>query len=101
MQPKYFLITFSHNWADEMNLYGFKILDEDTKNKAFNHIKEKYSNGGDIQMGSNQESSFSSLNDIMRDYQIKEITLEEKNVLTKFFGTGFGHTGALDDYFWL
>lgn len=94
---KYYLCTFADNWADEMDLTGFVILNDVEKDIIVATIRKEYKHGGTIDIGSNEEVKvYDSLSEIMDTLDFKEITAVEYNAIKKAFGaTSFGEIGPL------
>lgn len=94
-----YLIKFSDNWADEMDVEGFVVLSEEDKNECFDFLKREYGEGGDVYFGTNQYKEYKSLEKILEQYDIDEISEDEAKLLENFFGKriyyGYGHIGPL------
>jgi hypothetical protein len=98
------LITWDTNWADEMDIAGFKIVTETEANE----FKEKLKNNKDwftICIGTNEDIEYGSGKDLLSELKFKKITEEEEIIIKKFFGDSFGHTDFMrvdewddDDY---
>lgn len=84
------LIKCKDNWADEMDLEGFSIMDSDawTKRKeSISNITESFT----ICVGTNEDIEYRNGNAFLRRLVVKEITDDEANVIIKYLGDSFGH----------
>jgi hypothetical protein len=82
---KYFLLTFSRNWADEFDVDGFKIVSEDEKAHLHELIAEHGNHEAHFWFGTNEGWEGDTLGDMFSSFKFTEITLEEKAVLEKLF----------------
>jgi len=119
------LITFDKNYADEFDVSGFDIWDEE---RWFNHLKNAevffaereakhdaqeearrigtsqpayfYKRDLNIEryFGTNEAVQFRNFNDYQESFSVKEISTEEEAVIRKFFPQNrhFGHFLALE-----
>jgi hypothetical protein len=86
----YTLVTWSTNWADEMDIEGFKIFKKEDWDKYKAHvalIKHPF----DICIGTNEEIDYLNGKQLLSDLTIQHITEAEFDVINKLFGTSFGH----------
>lgn len=84
------LIKHSANWADEIDLEGFTIMDSD----AWEKRKEKIANINEsftVYVGTNEDIEYRNGNAFLRTLTVKEITDAEFGFLNTNFGTEFGH----------
>lgn len=91
------LVTWKDNWADEMDVEGFKIYDEaDWKSyeAEMKAVEKKF----DICIGSNEEIEFDCGQDLLNTLTVKKISDDEAKTVTKLFGTDFGFTQFADVY---
>lgn len=93
----YYLVKFEDNWADEMNIYGFKLF----KNDEFEILQKKISSiTGSIVIGfgTNQDNEYDDYNDLLNCFEIIPISLEKYNLLMELFPYGeFGETSVFDN----
>lgn len=94
---KYYLCTFADNWAGEIDLTGFVIINEMEKDILMATLRKEYKHGATIEFGSNEEEKiYDSLSEIIDTLDFKEITAVEYNAIKKAFGTtSFGEIGPL------
>lgn len=80
------LVKYDSNWADEMDIDGFKVLTNEQWEKYQQdfkkHFKEEcYS----YYVGTNEEIEYSDFDEFISDFKASEITNEEAAVLEKLF----------------
>lgn len=86
----YTLVTWSTNWADEMDIEGFKIFKKEDWDKFKAHvslIKHPF----DICIGTNEEIDYSNGKQLLAELLAKDITNDEYLTINKLFGTSFGY----------
>lgn len=89
---KYLLISFTDNWADEMDSRGFSAATEaDFENWKNQELPEYNQHGFELYAGNNESIKYSSLEDYLKTIRTKEITKEQYEVLTNLFGVGITH----------
>jgi len=90
-----YLITYSDNWADEMDIEGFGICESDSKlniDEYLSDFKHGFKIAGSFIycIGTNEEIEYDSFEDFKSKFTIKEITDEQYKVLYKLnIPTGF------------
>lgn len=92
---KYYLLTFSGNYADEFDLNEFTTMSGETVINFVEYLKS-YEEYFEVCFGTNEELSFDDGNDLLNQIDVKEITEEEFDVINKLFGGGFGDAGVFD-----
>lgn len=98
------LVEYKINYADEFDVYGFKIADEKWI-KAYDEIVEKSKkiNVFDFleinhYFGSNEEIIFNNLRELQQAYTFTQITTEVATQLTELFKTmSYGRYGMFFD----
>lgn len=96
-----YFVKVSANWADEMDVYGCCII----SNEEFEKVKaevERYFKKQDeltVGIGSNEELTFDSADEVMSCYEVKEISDEEERVLTSLGLDNFGELIVFSPYF--
>lgn len=114
---KYYLLNFTDNYADEFDVYGFKVLTEEeylkqkeSSEKAFELRLEAAKNSKygpndcvEIGFGTNESVEFYSFENYMDSIKVMEINEDEYNVLAKLFKSygnrvsyGFDHFFPLE-----
>lgn len=79
---QYILIRQHDNWADEMDIEGVLITDQDTWNQYLTKIQWPAT----VCIGTNEEIEYDNIKGFLRSITIKSITSEDLTVLTKLFG---------------
>lgn len=88
MNKKYYLLEYSDNWADEMDVEGIYVMNEKELqefNGAIEVVKENFRNGREFYfyVGTNEEIEYSSERELSSSYNVFEISSEEVEVLAK------------------
>lgn len=100
----FFLVEFNRNWADECDVYGFRVIDDATK-KLMDDTVEKYGkNRTSFYFGTNEGWDGDTLSDIFDSYKFTEISVEQRNVLAELFPScigfyGYGYIPDIENYF--
>jgi len=87
---KYYLFKYHDNWADEIDIDGYAIMNEKKKNKfekSINHIKEN-NTGIYFYIGTNEEIDHATIPDDLYDFV--EISSDEYKTLKKLNITTMG-----------
>lgn len=93
------LVKFESNWADEMDVVGFKLMTElewnDFKEAArFILGKEPFT----FYVGTNEEITWETYDDFIKSLKVKNITDEEESLIDKlFFKKGWKQFGTFPD----
>ena len=93
------LLRYSDNWADEMDLDSFAIVDE--KDDIYkNYLKaSEYADNVEnedeedslcICVGSNEEVYYDSVSALLNAIEVTDITDEEAKVISKYLGEDYG-----------
>lgn len=89
---KQFLIKTSTNWADEIDLHGWLILDENDLAAAKQKLQPMTDDDftAELYVGTNEEIEVDA-DDVLNELNSAiELTPEEAHTLTKFFGLSYG-----------
>lgn len=78
------LVIFSHNWADEFDVYGFSVYDKDKWESLLKSFKE-YEDFNGFYFGTNEGWEKEEKNDIISGYKVIDITDEDEKILHKLF----------------
>ena len=87
-----FLIKTSTNWADEIDLHGWLILDENDLAAAKQKLQPMIDDDfiAELYAGTNEEIKVDA-DDVLDELNSAiELTPEEAHTLTKFFGLSYG-----------
>lgn len=106
---KQYLVKTSTNWADEMPLDGFIILDEKELDKATKEMAELAADSFDaeVSVGTNEEIDVKASEVLAELNSAIELTPEEYENISRLIGTRYGFSlyyglkncCALDDYY--
>lgn len=109
---KYYLLNFTDNYADEFDVYGFKVLTEEEYKKGKIDSEEAFrlrmedtraNHRGDksvqISFGTNEWVEYYRFEDYLKSFKVTEISEDEYNVLAKLFGKYGNKVSYGFDYF--
>jgi len=95
------LIKFDENWADEMDVSGFKLFkSEQDWQKAIKEFKDEREIEDDedccfsIYFGTNEENEYESFSEFLNCFEVTTVSDAEVSVLEKLFPKidyGYGH----------
>ena len=98
----YFLVKFEDNYADEFDVYGFRIMNEKELMKFTNDIRKLKKFPLEIYFGTNEALIFESQKDCMAGFKMLPITKDEMSSLKKLFPNaekwGYGFFPSFEDY---
>lgn len=89
----YVLVVFEDNWADEMDLEGFKVVRKSEWEQTvaeFREEKEDSKYGIEFCFGTNEYNEYDSVDDALACFTVTEMTDECAKLLQKLFPSGFG-----------
>lgn len=92
------LIIGRNNWADEIDLAFFIVLDSDEWEELKKNTQKSFKQNGSITIyiGTNEEIEFDSYDQWLRQFKVKEISEDEAKFLRTHFeqdwGFGAGHS---------
>jgi hypothetical protein len=87
------LVKWSGNWADEMNVEGFVIMD-DSEWKEYQETAKKVNSPFSISVGTNEDIEYPNGTALLENIKAKKLTTDEAKTIVKFFGEYGGQ-----DYF--
>jgi hypothetical protein len=101
--PKTFhLVKYNDNWADEMDLDGFRLMERIEYKEFVKDIKAIKSFPLEVYFGTNQFVIFESVEDIMKSLKFETVTEDEFALLTALFPQaarwGYGMFPEFEDY---
>jgi hypothetical protein len=96
------LVKFDENWADEMDVSGFKLFkSQKAWDKAIKEFKEEKEIEDDddccfsVYFGTNEENEYESMSEFLDLFEVIELSNEQANVIDSLFPeascSGFGH----------
>jgi hypothetical protein len=79
------LVTFHDNWADEMDIEGYRIFSEDDWKNYRKYAKKEFEENGEYTyyVGTNEDINYNSYEDFMGNFEVKTISKEQVDVLEK------------------
>jgi hypothetical protein len=83
---KYYLVTYTDNWADEIDVSGHMIMSDKDYKEFCKAAKEVFKSDGEFTyyVGTNQDITYYSYADFMETMHKRVITEAEIKVLEKF-----------------
>lgn len=94
---KYYLLELNACWADEFDVKGISLFDEETL-EDFHKILDKTSFPKYIGFGTNEDLHYYSKQDVLGDITIREIPKEAFDIIDKYVGD-FGTLTPMDLYY--
>jgi hypothetical protein len=89
------IVYWSTNWADEMDIEGWAIMEEEDWKKYKKDVR-LIKNGFSLFVGTNEEIEYSSGSALLKELHSKKISVDEYKVLMKIIGEEeFGHCDFL------
>lgn len=95
-----YIVRYSGNWADEMDLEGFSLMDGEELNKYIETAKKFFATGDtySFYVGTNEEVEYESLEDFLNDFTATAICDADHAVFQEHMaGIGFFPDGP--EYF--
>lgn len=91
---KQYLVKFEDNWADEFDVQGFQIMNQEELDSYFNAIDNYgYFMPGEREIfyfGTNQSLGWDSKEDFLSCLTITEISEEQANTIKELLSTNYG-----------
>jgi hypothetical protein len=87
------LVKYEDNWADEIDLKGFKLFTDDRWQEFQDAVPDKRFTR---YVGSNQDIEYDGKKDFLSRFSVQEIEESDYQVLKKFFPHGEGEFPDLD-----
>lgn len=92
---KNYIVIESANYADEFDIEGFKIMQENSKGDILDELLEGRSFPMRCCFGTNKYINYETKDDVSDAISITEIPDEDLKVIRKYFGDSFGLTALL------
>ena len=96
----FYILKYIDNWADEMDIESFIILNEEDKVKYYDKAVEnldKLNNKLVICLGTNEEIIFGKSSDFIKTLKIEKISKMEADTIIRYIGEKFGPSDILWD----
>lgn len=87
------LVKYEDNWADEMDIYGFHILTDETWEKflaLINRVKDLPDFQLNIGVGSNEDIDYDSVEDLLNVLTATDISDKDAEVIKNNFNLPYG-----------
>lgn len=100
----YVLVSWEDNWADEMDVSGFKVFSKSEWNVLKTNINNIQS-PMTFSIGTNEEIDYKNGSDLLKKFKVKDVSVIEYATLTKFFNVRgvirYGENSVFDnvDYY--
>ena len=95
---KRFLIKTDYDYADEFDVSGFRIVNEDVMKEITKKIDNEKNYPMTCSFGTNEELEFIDSDDVKHGLTITEISEEEEDIIVKLFGPGFGFVPSFEEF---
>jgi len=81
------LIRFEGNWADEMELFGFEIMEEEVWRAHLKRVRKFLEDGGPYEkcVGSNENIEYTNYDEYVSHFTGSRLTDMESQTIEKFF----------------
>jgi len=80
-----YLLTYSGNWNDEINVDGFIIIDSDKKDSIIK-LLENYDETIYISNGGDDETEYENGKELLEEITFEKITKDEIKIIERYFG---------------
>ncbi len=84
-EPDFWLVKYKDNWADEMDLDGFRVMDKKELDEFVKNIGALKNFPFEVYFGTNQGVEFESVKDIMKAFKFVPLTTFDMQCLKQFF----------------
>jgi len=82
---KNFIMFYSGNWNDEIDVDGFVLLNK-TQMTYITKFLKKFKEPISITLGFGDDIEYENGKELLDEISFQEITIEESNIIQKFFG---------------
>jgi len=80
-----YLLTYSGNWNDEINVDGFIIIDNNKKNNII-ELLENYDETIYISNSGDDETEYENGKELLEEITFEKITKDEIKIIERYFG---------------
>jgi hypothetical protein len=88
------LLQWDSNWADEMDIYGFSVMDKQEWEEYAKYLLDR-KEGFTFYIGSNEEIEYENGRELLDEITVTEISEREAATVDKLFGGEGGFTDFL------
>jgi len=92
------IITWSDNWADEMDIEGFVITNLDEAKEWYESMKN-YNENFEICIGTNEEIYYQNGEEFIKTITLRKLSEENFSILNETIGDKFGHTSFYQKFY--
>jgi hypothetical protein len=85
------LVKWNSNWADEMDISGYSIMDKEEWNDLKDTLRKKTA-PFTIGVGTNEEIDYENGKELLEELEATPISKEEEDVIVRLIGGEFGFT---------
>lgn len=96
MKENYVLVKWADNWADEMDLEGFRIFAESDW-AEFKTKLSAYTDEFTICVGTNEDIDYSNGTDLLKKMKVHKLSESDYATISRIFGDGYGEQSAFDN----
>ena len=86
MKNENYLLTYSGNWGDEIDVDGFIIIDNNYKNYITNYLTN-YLYPIQVDIGFNESVDYDNGEELLQEITFQKITKNELKTIEKFFNS--------------
>lgn len=90
----YYLIIFKDNWADEFDVEGFYIVNEEEKDTMMSCLDNAV--GREIYFGTNEFFEYQTKREVAETITVTPLSNDSAQLLLRNFPNGFGEVCVLD-----
>lgn len=91
------IIKWDSNWADEMDIQGFVIVDAKAA-KEFKDQLKTVKNGFTVCIGTNEDIEYSNGKDMLSDLTFEDLSEDEAETIINAIGDEYGHTSFYQEW---
>lgn len=88
-QKQQVMVVFSEDWADEMNMDGFDVMDKEVWEKESARIRA-YDGCLGVGFGTNEDTEYRNGVEALRSYKVKNISDDDVKIVKKFVRLPYG-----------
>lgn len=97
MNNQHILVTFSTNWADEMDIAGFRVFTQAEWDAEWSTLSAS-AFPMEVYFGTNESNEYDTKEDLQKEYTVTPLTPAEVVLLDRLFGGNFGQCPLPSDF---
>ncbi len=94
---QHILVTFNTNWADEMDITGFRVFTQAEWDAEWSALSPS-AFPMEVYFGTNESNEYDTKEDLLAEYTLTPISFEEAVMLDKLFDGNFGECPLPSDF---